>query len=285
MLSSARRAVEIGCAGLSCLRIEFSGRRDGDTGRCTCRWPSDDHGELGEPGVRQAFERIDQRDLTMQAWPMMQHRFFRSPLSPREDEPLRARPRVLGWALACAAAVFVASAAPPAPAYAQGASSQGLERRVKAAFLYKFLGYADFPAAAFADSAAPVMIGVVGSDEMAAELTQIVAGRQVRGRPIVVRALREGDPVHVHLLFIAGNDSARAARVLRAASATSAATSSALLPVTECELGLQHGSVINFRIIEERVRFDVSLDSAERNNVKLSSRLLTVANRVVKGTS
>ncbi len=113
---------------------------------------------------------------------------------------------------------------------------------------------------------------------MAAELARVVAGRQVRGRPIVVRALREGEQVQVHLLFVAGADSTRAARILRAAPA-------ALLPVTECEHGLQFGSVINFRIIEERVRFDVSLDSAERNNVKLSSRLLTVANRVVKGTS
>lgn len=220
---------------------------------------------------------------------MMYHRLFRSPLSPRENRPSRGRRHALGWVLAGAAVVFVAAAAPPAPAYAQGASSQGLERRVKAAFLYKFLGYADFPAAAFADSAAPVTIGVVGSDDMAAELAQVVAGRQVRGRPIVVRALREGEPAHVHLLFIAGADSARAARVLRAMSSGSAATSvgssSALLPVTECELGLHYGSVINFRIIEERVRFDVSLDSAERNNVKLSSRLLTVANRVVKGTS
>ena len=89
----------------------------------------------------------------------------------------------------------------------------------------------------------------------------------------------------VPVLFVAGSDNARSARILRAALASSAATSSALLPVTECELGLQYGSVINLRIIEDRVRFDVSLDSAERNNVKLSSRLLTVANRVVKGNS
>jgi hypothetical protein len=221
---------------------------------------------------------------------MMQHRFSRTPLSPRSDAPrrLRRRARVAGWALACAASAFAAVAAiavAPTPAYAQGGGSQALERRVKAAFLYKFLGYADFPAAAFADSASPVTIGVVGSDEMAAELAQVVAGRQVRGRPIVVRTLREGEPGQVHLLFVAGSDNARSARILRAALASSAATSSALLPVTECELGLQYGSVINFRIIEERVRFDVSLDSAERNNVKLSSRLLTVANRVVKGTS
>ena len=184
-----------------------------------------------------------------------------------------------GWTLACAAAVFAAAGAIPRPALAQdGGASQALERRVKAAFIYKFLGYAEFPAASFADPGAPVTIGVLGSDEMAAELARVVAGRHVGGRPVVVRQLREGEGGSVHLLFIAGNDSARAGRVLRSSPA-------ALLPVTECDLGLQQGSVFNFRIIDERVRFDVSLDSAERNNVKLSSRLLTVANRVVKGAS
>lgn len=206
---------------------------------------------------------------------MTRHRFFRTPqLSP----PALRRRSVAGWSLACAAVLFAGGLVPVVPAFAQGGTSQALERRVKAAFLYKFLGYADFPAAAFADSGTPVTIGVVGSDEMASELSRVVAGRQVRGRPIIVRTLREGEQAQVHLLFVAGTDSARSGRILRAAS-------SALLPVTECELGLQQGSVINFRIIEERVRFDVSLDSAERNNVKLSSRLLTVANRVVKGNS
>ena len=215
---------------------------------------------------------------------MIRHRLIRSPLSLPSPTRRRLAGRIALCSLATAlatVAVFVGGALPPSPAQAQGTSGQALERSVKAAFLYKFLGYADFPASAFADSAAPVTIGVVGSEEMAAELGRVVAGRQVRGRPIVVRTLREGDPAQVHLLFVAGNDNARAARVLRAAGAGLGG----LLPVTECDLGLQHGSVINFRIIEERVRFDVSLDSAERNNVKLSSRLLTVANRVVKGNS
>ena len=209
---------------------------------------------------------------------MIRHRFARTP-QPSLPSPRRRRAaRCLGgWSLAVVVAC-AGLALPPSPVHAEAGSSQALERRVKAAFLYKFLGYADFPASAFTDSAQPVSIGVIGSDEMAAELGRVVAGRQVRGRAIVVRALREGDPAQVHLLFIAGGDNARAARILRSASG-------ALLPVTECELGLQNGSVINFRIIEERVRFDVSLDSAERNNVKLSSRLLTVANRVIKGNS
>lgn len=210
---------------------------------------------------------------------MIRHRFSRLLL---QTVP-RPRPgRLAGWALACAVALLAAGAALPPPALAQSGASQVLERRVKAAFLYKFLGYAEFPAGAFASSGAPVTIGVVGSDEMAAELARVVAGRQVSGRPVQVRSLREGEPVAaVHLLFVAGSDNARTARVLRSVQGAQVA----LLPVTESEFGLQYGSVINFRIIEERVRFDVSLDSAEKNNVKLSSRLLTVANRVVKGTS
>jgi hypothetical protein len=194
------------------------------------------------------------------------------------SSPNRAlRHRLAGWALLCAAAVCVENGL-VAPARAESAAtSQVLERRVKAAFLYKFLGYAEFPPGAFADPAAPVTIAVAGADDLAAELARIVAGRSVNNRPIVVRVLREselGGPAH--LLFIGGFDPARVGRLVRSAG-------HALLVVTECEGGLQQGSAINFRIVDERVRFDVALDAVERNGIKLSSRLLTVANRVQKG--
>jgi hypothetical protein len=187
------------------------------------------------------------------------------------------RRRLAGWALILSAAVCgTLVLAPPARA-GSSASSAVLERRVKAAFLYKFLGYADFPANAFADSASPVVIGVAGADELAQELARLVSGRTVNGRPIVVRILREWElAVPTHLLFIGGGDTARVGRMVRAAGAS-------LLVVTECDGGLQHGSAINFRVVDERVRFDVALDAAERNGIKLSSRLLTVANRVQKG--
>jgi hypothetical protein len=122
-----------------------------------------------------------------------------------------------------------------------------------------------------------VQIGVLGSEEMADELSRIVGGRTINGRPIVVRQVREGEPEGaLHLLFVAGADNARVARVLRQAPP------GALL-VTECSNGLQAGSIINFRVVDERVRFDVSLDAADKHNIKLSSRLLTVANHVSKG--
>jgi len=91
----------------------------------------------------------------------------------------------------------------------------------------------------------------------------------------VLREPELGTPVH--LLFVGGLDAGRVGRMVRAAG-------NAMLVVTECDGGLQQGSAINFRIVDERVRFDVALDAAERNGIKLSSRLLTVANRVQKGT-
>jgi hypothetical protein len=182
-----------------------------------------------------------------------------------------------GLALVCVAALCGEHGLVPPARAAHAASSAAIERRVKAAFLYKFLGYAEFPSGAFADSASPVVIGVFGADDLAAEVVRIAGGRTVNGRAIVVRVLRESElAMPVHLLFIGGFDAGRVGRAVRAAGA-------ALLVVTECEGGLQHGSAINFRILDERVRFDVALDVAERNGIKLSSRLLTVANRVQRG--
>jgi hypothetical protein len=195
----------------------------------------------------------------------------------KNPPPDRTRRRLAWRALALPLLLAAAGTAPRV--LAQGAGAQALERRVKAAFLYKFLGYADFPSSAFADAAAPLTIAVVGSEDMAAELARIAAGRVIAGRPIAVKRVGEHEaPPAAHLLFVSGLDSERAGRVLRSAPG-------ALLTVTECEAGLRHGSVINFRIVDERVRFDVSLDAAEKKNVKLSSRLLTVANRVQKGGS
>lgn len=192
--------------------------------------------------------------------------------------PRRLLPRLA----ACAMPLLMGLVLAPAPAPLRAALPAGAkvlpERSIKAAFLYKFLGYAEFPASVFGDVNAPLVIGVAGADEMAADLARIVAGRAVQGRQVVVRALREHDTLAgVHLLFIGGDDPARLRQALRAIGAAP------ILVVTESQQGLQQGSVINFRIVEERVRFDVSLEAAERNSVKLSSRLLTVANHVHKG--
>jgi len=149
---------------------------------------------------------------------------------------------------------------------------------VKAGFLYKFLGYVDFPAGPL-DPGAPYVVGVVGAEDIAAELTRQSAGRMVNNHAVVVRNLDGVDrPGGLHLLFIGAADSADEAALVKAAQPAG------VLTVTESATGIEAGSVINFRVVDERVRFDVSLEAAEKNSVKLSSRLLSVANHVQKGS-
>ncbi len=56
--------------------------------------------------------------------------------------------------------------------------------------------------------------------------------------------------------------------------------SHAILTVTEVDGALSQGSVINFTLVDRRVRFEISLEAAEKHNLKLSSRLLAVAQQV-----
>jgi hypothetical protein len=159
-----------------------------------------------------------------------------------------------------------------APAKAESAQ----ERSVKAAFLLKFVGYVEFPEGSPAASAGPLVIGVLGADEIGAELVRTMAGRTINNRPVTVKILRPSDSIAgVHVLFIGGG-SERSQRLLHAA------TNMGVLTVTESDGGLREGSVINFRLVDERVRFEVSLDAAEKARLKLSSRLLSVAYFVQK---
>lgn len=186
--------------------------------------------------------------------------------------------RASRWLRLTLLALLVAPLAARAHDHDRAGAATAHERTFKAAFLYKFLSYTEFPAHAFSDAGAPFVIGVAGSDEMAKEVARIVAGRAINGRAVSVQLLHEGEAAApVHLLFVAGHDCAKVVRVLRQWSPAP------ILLVSECGHGLQAGSTINFKVIERQVRFDVSLDAAEKSNIKLSSRLLSVANHVSKG--
>lgn len=192
-------------------------------------------------------------------------------------EMLRMCMRWRAWLLLLASFMIVAGAS--AIAQNEGVGNNGLERGVKAAFLYKFLGFIEWPPAAFSKPDSPFVIGVVGSDAIAAELAQIARGRTVNNRRVTVKKISNGEPISdLHMLFIGSAESARQAQLLRTAQQYPIVT------VTETEGALAQGSVINFRVEDGRVRFDISVIAAEKNDLKLSSRMLSVASSV-HGTS
>lgn len=175
-----------------------------------------------------------------------------------------------------ALALFMIGAAAQAQNF--GAPGHPLEHRVKAAFLYKFAAYVEWPPAR--QDSGPLVIGVAGTDDMERELKQLAAGRAVASRPLSVRRIREGEaPLDVHVLFIARDYGRPLEPLLKRAQQAS------VLTVTESDDAFQRGSVINFKLVDGRVRFDVSLPAADRSKLRLSSRLIGVAHQVRRGHS
>jgi hypothetical protein len=159
-------------------------------------------------------------------------------------------------------------------ARAQVVVERATAQEVKAAFLYNFAVFVEWPAEARART--PFAIGVSGSDEVEAELRSAVSGRKFDNRPIIVRRVETpGDVKGLHIVFL-GEDQPLPRELLRAASTQH------VLVVTDAPDGLEQGGAINF-VTGERVQFEVSLNAAAQAGLRLSPRLLSVALRVRKG--
>ena len=162
------------------------------------------------------------------------------------------------------------------PAAASTAQPPQLETQVKAAYLYKFAGFVDWPAGAFARPDSPLLIGVAGNDELAGRVERLVAGRSAAGHPLHVRRLQRGDsPAGLHILFVAGLDRAGGAA---GAGLLAAARSQPLLTVSDAA-GIPPG-MIRFLVVDERLRFEVALREVAPSGLKISARLLAAAWRV-----
>ena len=167
--------------------------------------------------------------------------------------------------------VFIASALGAFEARAQVSTEPAL----KAAFLYKFAGYVEWPPTALISADAPFVIAVAGAEDVAAELERAVQGRTIHERRVEVRRLNATNGLRgVHVVFV-GRGAPGARAILRSAEANGALT------VTENDDGLAMGAAINFLHIDERIGFEVSLEAAERAGLRISSRMLAVARRVV----
>jgi hypothetical protein len=163
----------------------------------------------------------------------------------------------------------------PAIALAQSSEDSALERRVKAAFIYQFIPYVEWPPKAFPDAETPIVVSVVGSEQAVGELQEVIGKRSAQGRPLLVRRWRDSDAQGgPHVVYVTRSHADRLPAVARAAQANG------MLVVSEQETGLDQGGMINFRLVDGKVRFDVALGPAERAGLRISSRLLAVAQTV-----
>lgn len=178
------------------------------------------------------------------------------------------------WLLTSAIVPGIASAQNSAIGINAVASEEG----VKAAYLYRFLQYVEWPVGAFQRPDSPFVIGIVNNDDIADQLVKAVAGRSVNNRTVTVKKLHPGDGVAgINLLFVGNAEKQRLGQWLRQSK------EHPILVVSDADDALAKGSMINFRLVDERVRFEVALDPVEKSGLKLNSRILTVALSVIKG--
>ena len=148
------------------------------------------------------------------------------------------------------------------------------EDSVKAAYLYRFAGYVDWPNEVRAD--APFVIDVLGSPGVARELRRLLSNHSINNRLAQVREISGArDLGQAQIMYVAAGHS----QILR--TLMPAAGLPAMLLVSDEEGGLSTGSAVNFLTIDRNVRFEVSLTAADRWGLKISSELLGVAIRVL----
>ena len=152
------------------------------------------------------------------------------------------------------------------------------EYQVKAVFLFNFAQFVDWPPGAFPDSAAPIVIGVLGNDPFGAYLDETVRGERVRGHPLEVRRYRTIEEIRTcHILFINPSGAGRLEDVLGELK------DRAILTVGDDAGFAQRGGMIRFVSENSRIRMRINLEAAAAANLTISSKLLRAAEIVTPG--
>ncbi len=184
----------------------------------------------------------------------------------------KTAPGMISAALFLLAGLSIAS---PPHANAQEVIS---EYQVKAAYLFNFLKFVEWPSDAFSDPLAPIIIGITGDDQFVSTLQQIVLGKTVQDRDVIIRKYRPAEDLRsCQILFISPSEEKRLPHILESLRGSS------VLTVSDIDRFVESGGMIQFKMENSRVRFSIGLAAAERARLKISSKLLAVAQAVSTG--
>ncbi len=158
-----------------------------------------------------------------------------------------------------------------------GGESSLTKYQVEAVFLFNFAKYVDWPPTAFTNDAAPIVIGVLGTDPFGDNLQHAVEGKTINGRLFIIKHLTaDADLRGCHILFISDSEAARMEEILDKAGTLP------ILTVGEGEVSAKKNGIVKFVLKEGKVRLEIDLVPARKAGLIISSRLLAVAD-VVKG--
>jgi hypothetical protein len=146
------------------------------------------------------------------------------------------------------------------------------EYQLKAAFLFNFAKFIDWPASSFASSKSPFSICILGKDPFGPAIDDALQGKSIGDRPVVIdRVKNVAQSTHCQIVFAANSEAANLRGILAGLRGAN------VLAVGESEGFAAAGGTIQFTIEENHVRFLINTDAAERAGLKFSSKLLALA--------
>lgn len=158
---------------------------------------------------------------------------------------------------------------------AHSAEAVSKEYQIKAAFLYNFAKFVEWPPQSFTDPGSPITIGVLGQNPFGGELEQVVKDRKINGRGVLVKTLETVEQAaSVQIVFLATTEDARIPKLLAAIG------DRAVLTVGESEAFASQGGAIRFVLDGDKVRFKINLTPADRAHLKIGGQLQQLAKQV-----
>jgi YfiR/HmsC-like len=155
-------------------------------------------------------------------------------------------------------------------------SESPTEHQVKAAFLYNFAKFVEWPAEAFAAPNAPLKLCVLGEDPFGSDLTELVHGKVVNGHGVqVLNPQNLQQSINCHILFVSPSEKSKTRQIVESLRDKS------VLTVGDTKGFSEQGGMVNFVLENDRVRFEINVTAAERARLKISSKLLNVAKLVI----
>ncbi len=151
------------------------------------------------------------------------------------------------------------------------------EYQVKAAFLYNFTKFVEWPEEKFTNASSPIVIGVLGRNPFGVELAEMIKDRKVNGHGIQFKQIDMVSEVKgLHVLFVSGGETNRFEGL------EAALKEGSVLGVGESEAFLKRGGVIVFALEGDKVRFEIDMNSAASAKLKISAQLQKLARMVRK---
>ena len=150
------------------------------------------------------------------------------------------------------------------------------EYQVKAAFLYNFTKFVEWPPGVFESSDSPISICVLGQNLFGHVLQETVRGKSVNGRMLVVSGIPDArSATHCQILFVSSSERMRYGAILRELR-------TGVLTVGETEGFIEEGGVVNLKLDGGKVQIQVNINAADQAGVRISSKLLSLAQIIRK---